>query len=51
VRGLSCRSEDGRLTISLDTVEGADASLEVYTAEARKGLLEDALGVVVELET
>jgi exopolyphosphatase / guanosine-5'-triphosphate,3'-diphosphate pyrophosphatase len=50
VRALSCRSEDGHLTLSLDTVEGADASLEVYTADARKGLLEDALGVVVDLE-
>ena len=51
VRALSCRSEVGHLRVSLDTAEGADASLEVYTADARKGLLEDALGVVVELET
>ena len=35
------------LTIDLD-VRG-DASLERYTAEARKGLLEDALGLTIEL--
>jgi len=51
VRSLSCRSEDGHLRISLDTAEGADASLEVYTADARKALLEDSLGVVVDIET
>ena len=51
VRGLSCRTEDGRLRVTLDTTEGGDASLEVYTADARKALLEDALGVAVEFET
>ena len=51
VRALSCRSEDGHLRISLDTAEDADASLEVYTADARKALLEDSLGVVVDIET
>jgi len=51
VRALSCRTEDDHLTVSLDTAEGADAALEVYTADARKGLLEEALGVVVEFET
>ena len=50
VRALSCRSEDGHLRISLDTAEGADASLEVYTADARKSLFEEALGVRVEFE-
>jgi exopolyphosphatase/guanosine-5'-triphosphate,3'-diphosphate pyrophosphatase len=37
------------LTIDLE-VRG-DASLERYTADARKGLLEDALGLTIELRT
>jgi exopolyphosphatase/guanosine-5'-triphosphate,3'-diphosphate pyrophosphatase len=50
VRDLSCRGEDGRLHVSLDIAEGADASLEVYTADARKALFEESLGVRVEFE-
>jgi hypothetical protein len=48
VRNVSCRVDDDRLRIALDVAEDADASLEVYTAEERKGLLEDALGVGIE---
>ena len=50
VRALSCRYDDGHLTVALDT-DGEDASLEIYTADARKSLLEEALGVRVDFET
>jgi exopolyphosphatase/guanosine-5'-triphosphate,3'-diphosphate pyrophosphatase len=50
VRSLSCRHDNGRLSVALHT-DGADASLEVYTADARKSLLEDALGVRVDIGT
>jgi exopolyphosphatase/guanosine-5'-triphosphate,3'-diphosphate pyrophosphatase len=46
VRRLSCHHDDGVLSIRLETT-GADASMEVYTATARRGLLEEALGVEV----
>jgi exopolyphosphatase/guanosine-5'-triphosphate,3'-diphosphate pyrophosphatase len=43
------RDGDGDLVVELDTGGDldVDASLEMYTAEARRGLLEDALGVSV----
>jgi hypothetical protein len=50
VRTLSCRHDDGHLTVTLDT-DGDDASLEMYTAAARKSLLEEALGIRVDFET
>ena len=45
VRDLAVQTSKHRLTIELKTDE--DATLERYTADARKGLLEDALGVEV----
>ena len=48
VRGLTVRANKHRLTIQLDG--NGDLSLERYTAEARKGLLEEALGVEVVIE-
>jgi len=47
VRDVSVEVDKKRLTISVDAP--GDASLERYTAEARKGLLEDALGVEVAI--
>jgi exopolyphosphatase/guanosine-5'-triphosphate,3'-diphosphate pyrophosphatase len=51
VRGVSARPGKGRkeLRLVVDT-DGADAELELYSAEARKDLLEEALGVPVALE-
>ncbi|MEO7555682.1 MAG: Ppx/GppA phosphatase family protein [Acidimicrobiales bacterium] len=47
VTGVQVASAKHSLTIELGTA--GDTSLERYTADARKGLLEDALGVTVEL--
>jgi exopolyphosphatase/guanosine-5'-triphosphate,3'-diphosphate pyrophosphatase len=47
VRDVSVEVDKKKITISLDAA--GDASLERYTAEARKGLLEDALGVEVAI--
>ena len=44
VRGLTCRRTGRRLAVSLDT-GGADAALELYTADASKALFEESLGV------
>jgi len=38
------------LRILVETAPGADADLELYSARNRKDLLEDALGVTVEIE-
>ncbi|MGH9183764.1 MAG: exopolyphosphatase [Acidimicrobiales bacterium] len=46
VRSLTCRRSGARLALHLDT-GGRDASLEIYTAEGRKDLLEATLGVEV----
>ncbi|MGH9243705.1 MAG: exopolyphosphatase [Acidimicrobiales bacterium] len=48
VEGPASDEGSSPLVIVLDTA-GTDPSLEVYTAEQRKGLLEEALGVAVEL--
>jgi exopolyphosphatase/guanosine-5'-triphosphate,3'-diphosphate pyrophosphatase len=48
VRGLTVRANKHRLTIELGG--SGDLSLERYTAEARKGLLQEALGVEVVIE-
>jgi hypothetical protein len=40
----------GPLRILVETAPGADADLELYSARNRKDLLEDALGVTVEIE-
>jgi exopolyphosphatase/guanosine-5'-triphosphate,3'-diphosphate pyrophosphatase len=51
VRGVSAKDgtdpDELRLVIDAD---GADAELELYSAESRKNLLEEALGVPVSLE-
>ena len=44
VQGLNCRVVDGELRIDVEVGEDTDISLELYTAAARKGLLERALG-------
>jgi exopolyphosphatase/guanosine-5'-triphosphate,3'-diphosphate pyrophosphatase len=48
VRDVSIRSSKHQLAIELHG--DGDMSLERYTAEARKGLLEEALGVEVVIE-
>jgi exopolyphosphatase/guanosine-5'-triphosphate,3'-diphosphate pyrophosphatase len=47
VRSVSCERQANRITLVLDT-EGADASAELYTAESRKSLLEQAFGTTVK---
>ena len=44
VRGVVVERQKRELVVVLDT-DGSDVSLEIYTAEARKQLLESALGV------
>lgn len=46
VRSVACERRGRRLSVHLKTA-GDDAGLEVYTAEARRGLLQDALGLQV----
>jgi exopolyphosphatase/guanosine-5'-triphosphate,3'-diphosphate pyrophosphatase len=48
VHGIRCRREGKALVVAI-RAEG-DPSLELYTAEERKGLLETALGVEVRFE-
>ena len=53
VHSVSCRRQDDgspRLVIEAHVAPGADPSLELYTAEERRGLLEDALGIAVAFE-
>jgi exopolyphosphatase / guanosine-5'-triphosphate,3'-diphosphate pyrophosphatase len=40
----------GPLRILVETAPGVDADLELYSARNRKDLLEDALGLTVEIE-
>jgi exopolyphosphatase/guanosine-5'-triphosphate,3'-diphosphate pyrophosphatase len=49
VRDLSCAVEDGVLATTLHLRPGADATLELYTAEQRKDLLEATLGLPLAL--
>jgi exopolyphosphatase/guanosine-5'-triphosphate,3'-diphosphate pyrophosphatase len=42
--------DGGPLRILVETAPGADADLELYSARNRKDLLEEALGVTVEIE-
>jgi exopolyphosphatase / guanosine-5'-triphosphate,3'-diphosphate pyrophosphatase len=49
VRDISCRLEPQRLEVVAHLQAGADASLELYTAEQRKELLELALGVAIDV--
>ena len=53
VEALACRhgsGDSGELAIAVHTAPDADASLELYAARLRRGLLEEALGVEVTIE-
>ena len=49
IERLRCRLDGDELVIDVDVMAGQDASLELYAAEQRRGLLERALGVEVVL--
>jgi exopolyphosphatase/guanosine-5'-triphosphate,3'-diphosphate pyrophosphatase len=49
VRSVSCARDGKALVVRVDA-GGEDVDLELYTAEARKGLLEQALGTDVRVE-
>jgi len=49
VRKIQCESVENTLLIHLDVVPGSDPSLEVFSAESRKDLLEEVLGMTVEI--
>ena len=51
VESLRCDLSDSRLQIHLETLNGILPSLEIYTADNRKGLLEEVFGVKVEFPT
>ena len=48
VRKIQCESVENTLFIHLDVVSGSDPSLEIFSAESRKDLLEEVLGMKVE---
>jgi exopolyphosphatase/guanosine-5'-triphosphate,3'-diphosphate pyrophosphatase len=48
VRRIQCESVDNTLLIHLDVIPGSDPSLELFSAESRKDLLEEVLGMKVE---
>jgi exopolyphosphatase/guanosine-5'-triphosphate,3'-diphosphate pyrophosphatase len=50
VRSVACSLDGDALVVRADA-DGADIALERYTAEARKGLLEQALGTEVRIES
>ena len=47
VRCLWCERGGTNLTVHLETVDRREVTLEIYTAESRKDLLEQSLGVTV----
>src|SRR3954452_4915733 len=49
VRGVTVERRKRELAVLLDT-DGADAALELYTADARKALLESSLGLPLRFE-
>jgi exopolyphosphatase/guanosine-5'-triphosphate,3'-diphosphate pyrophosphatase len=49
VTSVRCRRDDENLVIEAVPVPRADLSLELYTANERKGLLEEVLGLVVRV--
>lgn len=51
VESLRCSLSDSMLQIHLETVNGILPSLEIYTADTRKGLFEEVFGVTVEFPT
>jgi exopolyphosphatase/pppGpp-phosphohydrolase len=48
VESMDVRTAEGRMTVCVRLAPGADSALELYTAEQRKDLLEDSLGVEIE---
>ena len=50
VRDVAARLDDDDVVIEVTPVDGADISLELYTAMERKALLEDVLGRRVRVE-
>jgi exopolyphosphatase/guanosine-5'-triphosphate,3'-diphosphate pyrophosphatase len=48
VSSVTCRIDDDGLTIEA-AVDGRDASLELYTADERRGLLAEAMGMPVRI--
>ncbi|MCI0417658.1 MAG: HD domain-containing protein [Acidobacteria bacterium] len=48
ISSLRCELDGSVLQVHLETAQGAVPSLEIYTADVRKGLLEEVLGVKVE---
>jgi exopolyphosphatase/guanosine-5'-triphosphate,3'-diphosphate pyrophosphatase len=51
VRDISCRTDRGQLVATAHVRAGADAALELYTAEQRKDLLETTLGMPLVLHS
>jgi hypothetical protein len=51
VADLHCRLDDASVVVDLVPDGDADLSLEVFTAEERKGLLEEVLGRAVSVRT
>jgi hypothetical protein len=50
VSSLRCELDGSTLRVHLETVQGVMPSLEIYTADIRKTLLEDTLGVKIEFQ-
>ena len=48
VASLSCEASDSTLSLEVEARPGADLTLALYTAEERKGLLEEVLGRKIE---
>jgi exopolyphosphatase/guanosine-5'-triphosphate,3'-diphosphate pyrophosphatase len=49
VDDVTCTDDDGLVIVELTPSNGADLTLELYTADDRKGLLEEVLGRPVEV--
>jgi exopolyphosphatase/guanosine-5'-triphosphate,3'-diphosphate pyrophosphatase len=48
IRRIQCESVENTLLIHLEVIPGSDPSLELFSAESRKDLLEEVLGMKVE---
>ncbi|MFN8005887.1 MAG: Ppx/GppA phosphatase family protein [Terriglobia bacterium] len=48
VRNLQCETLGNTLLIHVEVIPGSDPSLEIFSAETRKDLLEELLGMTVE---
>jgi exopolyphosphatase/guanosine-5'-triphosphate,3'-diphosphate pyrophosphatase len=49
VAALQVGEEDGKVVLTVEADEGADMTVEVWSADERKGLLEEVLDREVEL--